>query len=74
MGTALPLMEAFYTLQGEGFHKEVQPILFELAVVMWVVIGVMSKKAGMQKNIHLLQLNLLSMQQKIFRYYSRNRW
>ena len=26
-GTLLPLMEAFYTLQGEGYHKEVPLIL-----------------------------------------------
>ena len=30
LGTALPLMEAFYTLQGEGYHKGVRLILFVL--------------------------------------------
>ena len=40
-GQVVPLMEAFYTIQGEGYHKEVPPILFVLEGVMLVVIGVM---------------------------------
>ena len=40
-GMMLPLMEEFYTIQGEGFTKELQLILLELEAVMWAVIGVM---------------------------------
>ena len=40
-GLSLPLMEAFYTLQGEAITKGVLRILFELGVVMLVAIGVM---------------------------------
>ena len=37
----LPVMEHFYTLQGEGFHQGKALILFVLVVVMWAVFGVM---------------------------------
>jgi hypothetical protein len=39
--TMLPVMEHFYTLQGEGFHQGKLPILFALEVVMLDAFGVM---------------------------------
>ena len=42
----LPVMEAFSTLQGEGFHTVLQPILFDWGAVMWAAIGVMLKSPG----------------------------
>ena len=46
-GKLLPLMEEFYTIQGEGFHTGKAAYLSELAVAMLAVIGVMLKKVGM---------------------------
>jgi hypothetical protein len=40
-GVVLPLMEAFYTLQGKAITRGVQLILSALGVVMWAVTGVM---------------------------------
>ena len=40
-GMMLPLMEAFYTLQGEGYYSGKAAYFYELVVVMLGVIGVM---------------------------------
>ena len=40
-GEALPLMEAFYTIQGEGFHKGTAAYFVRIGAVMWVAIGAM---------------------------------
>jgi hypothetical protein len=37
----LPVMEHFYTIQGEGFHAGKQLISSVWADAMWVAIGVM---------------------------------
>ena len=39
--TSLPVMEDFYTLQGEGFHQGKAAYFIRLVVVMLVVFGVM---------------------------------
>ena len=52
---ALPLMEAFYTLQGEGYHQGKAAVFIRQAV-MSAAIGVMSKNPGMLKFIHLYLL------------------
>jgi hypothetical protein len=51
IATTLPVMEAFYTIQGEDFTRDGQLISFALAVATLVVSGAMLKKAGMQINI-----------------------
>jgi hypothetical protein len=43
-GAMLPLMEEFYTIQGEGFHTGTAAYFVRIGGVMWVVIGVMLKK------------------------------
>ena len=61
-GEMLPLMEEFYTIQGEGYHKGTGPILLELEAVTLGVTGVMLRKAGMPNCIHLqLLIQLLKM-------------
>lgn len=41
VGAYLPLMEAFYTLQGEGYHKGAAAYFIRVVVVMSDVIGAM---------------------------------
>jgi organic radical activating enzyme len=43
-GAMLPLMEEFYTIQGEGFHTGTAAYFVRIGGWMWVVIGVMLKK------------------------------
>ena len=38
-GEWLPLMESFYTVQGEGFHTGKAAHFVRIGVVMWVAIG-----------------------------------
>jgi hypothetical protein len=40
-GTLLPLMEEFYTIQGEGFNPVRPHTLFAWVAAMWAAIGVM---------------------------------
>ena len=40
-GEVLPIMESFYTIQGEGFHKGLASYFIGQEDVMWGVIGVM---------------------------------
>jgi hypothetical protein len=39
MATDLPLMEAFFTVQGEGYMPVRPPISFVWRVAMWAVYG-----------------------------------
>ena len=55
-GESLPIMEAFYTIQGEGFHKGSASYFIRTVVVTWVVIGAMLKKAGMKIVTQLFRL------------------
>lgn len=52
-----PLMEKFYTIQGEGYHTGKPAFLSDLPVVMLVVFGAMLKIRGR----HQLQILLLLM-------------
>jgi len=38
--STLPVMESFYTIQGEDFIRVMPPISSGLVVAMWVVSGV----------------------------------
>ena len=40
-GTLLPLMEEFYTIQGEGYHTGKAAYFIRLVAAMLVAIGVM---------------------------------
>ena len=55
-GEMLPLMEAFYTIQGEGYYSVKLLIFYALVVVMLAAIGVMLRKVGMLTCIHQLVL------------------
>jgi hypothetical protein len=64
-GAMLPLMEEFYTIQGEGFHTGTAAYFVRIGGVMWVVIGVMLKKVGMQNCIlRQASIRLYPMQKK----------
>jgi len=56
-GEMLPLMEEFYTIQGEGFHTGTARLhtSLELVVAMLVAIGATLKKVGMQHCIRQLR-------------------
>ena len=61
-GKMLPLMEAFYTIQGEGYHKGTAAY-FISADAMTAVIGVTSKRAGMRMYIRQQPLRPLRRKQ-----------
>jgi hypothetical protein len=50
-GAMLPLMEEFYTIQGEGFHTGTAAYFVRIGGCDVGVIGVMLKKVGMQNCI-----------------------
>jgi len=54
--STLPIMEYFYTIQGEGFHSGRAAYFIRLLVATLVVFGVMLKKAGTLVNINQNQL------------------
>jgi hypothetical protein len=64
-GAMLPLMEEFYTIQGEGFHTGTAAYFVRIGGWMWVVIGVMLKKVGMQNCIRQASIRLYPMQKNI---------
>ena len=55
-GELLPIMEAFYTIQGEGFHKGLASYFIRTGGCDVVVIGAMLKKAGMKIVTQLFRL------------------
>lgn len=51
-GKMLPVMEHFYTLQGEGAHTGKASYFIRLGAAMLGVTGVTSKKAGIRTSTH----------------------
>ena len=58
-GENLPVMEAFYTIQGEGFHSGRSAYFIRLGGCDVGSIGATLKTAGTQKNIPYALLNQL---------------